>query len=457
MRIQTRLTAAILFIATLPLLGLGAYFHHSYRADLTAAAIDHLESVASIQQSRLTAIMGQNRERLALVASRTQLRLSLDRFLRDGDPAARDRMNRILADAVASIDDLTSITVYGHAGVAIASTDAAVIGSIFPEMSLLERAGAGPVVDQLYRDTDGAERVVLAGPMILDERRLGVVVIRSRVDNLLASIGDYSGLGETGETILARPLSDGDYMFLAPTRFLPDGALTVRSAAAAPDAGPTDLFIEHRHVGCPDYRGRPVIGITRPVPGTDWMLAVKIDQDEAQRQLQSATRTALIIFLALVVLVVAAALAFSRSISTPIVELAAATDAVATGDYGRQVSVTTTGEIGVLERGFNTMSEHVAQARADLEAKVAQLNREIAERRAVETERERLIAELQQAMADIKTLEGIIPICASCKKIRDDHGYWQQLEAYLVDHSDARFSHGICPDCLKQYDLGDDA
>jgi hypothetical protein len=88
---------------------------------------------------------------------------------------------------------------------------------------------------------------------------------------------------------------------------------------------------------------------------------------------------------------------------------------------------------------------------------VDQLNREIAERRAVEAERERLIAELQQAMADIKTLEGIIPICASCKKIRDDHGYWQQLEAYLIDHSDARFSHGICPDCLKQYDLGDDA
>jgi HAMP domain-containing protein len=457
MRIQTRLTAAILIIAMLPLFGLGAYLYRSYHADLTAAAIDHLESVAAIQQSRLTAVMGQNRERLALVASRTQLRISLDRFLRDGDPAARERMNRILADAVSSIDDLTSITVYGHAGVAIASTDAEVIGSRLPEMSRLERASTEPVVDHLYLDPDGGQRVILAGPMILEGRRLGVVVIRSRVDNLLASIGDYSGLGETGETVLARALPGDDYVFLAPTRFLPHAALQARSNLIDGAVTPSALFTAGIHIGNPDYRGRPVIAIARPVPGTDWLLAVKIDRDEAERELRSTTRTALVMSLMVAMLVVVGALAFARSISAPIVELASATDAVAEGDYGRQVAVTTTGEIGVLERGFNTMSDHVAKARADLEAKVDQLNREIAERRAVEAERERLIAELQQAMADIKTLEGIIPICASCKKIRDDHGYWQQLEAYLIDHSDARFSHGICPDCLKQYDLGDDA
>jgi YesN/AraC family two-component response regulator len=65
-------------------------------------------------------------------------------------------------------------------------------------------------------------------------------------------------------------------------------------------------------------------------------------------------------------------------------------------------------------------------------------------------ERERLIAELQDALARIKTLRGLIPICASCKKIRDDKGYWNQLEMYIREHSDAEFTHGICPDCLKK-------
>lgn len=60
-----------------------------------------------------------------------------------------------------------------------------------------------------------------------------------------------------------------------------------------------------------------------------------------------------------------------------------------------------------------------------------------------------LIADLTTALAQIKTLSGLIPICSNCKKIRDDRGYWNVLEKYLKDHSDATFTHGICPDCAK--------
>ena len=73
--------------------------------------------------------------------------------------------------------------------------------------------------------------------------------------------------------------------------------------------------------------------------------------------------------------------------------------------------------------------------------------RSIAERKRSQQEREKLIQELQDAFAKIKVLSGFIPICASCKKIRDDQGYWNQLEAYIQSHTEAQFSHGICPDC----------
>ena len=66
-----------------------------------------------------------------------------------------------------------------------------------------------------------------------------------------------------------------------------------------------------------------------------------------------------------------------------------------------------------------------------------------------EQQQEKLIAKLQEALAEIKTLKGFIPICASCKKIRDDEGYWNQLEAYISKRTDAVFSHGMCPDCAK--------
>jgi hypothetical protein len=58
---------------------------------------------------------------------------------------------------------------------------------------------------------------------------------------------------------------------------------------------------------------------------------------------------------------------------------------------------------------------------------------------------------LTTALADIKTLSGLIPICAACKKIRDDQGYWQQVESYISARSDASFSHGLCPECLPKY------
>ena len=68
-----------------------------------------------------------------------------------------------------------------------------------------------------------------------------------------------------------------------------------------------------------------------------------------------------------------------------------------------------------------------------------------------ETEQQKLISQLQEALAEIKTLKGFIPICASCKKIRDDEGYWTQLEAYISKHTDAVLSHGMCPDCAEKY------
>lgn len=68
----------------------------------------------------------------------------------------------------------------------------------------------------------------------------------------------------------------------------------------------------------------------------------------------------------------------------------------------------------------------------------------------MEMERERLLIELQQALSDIKTLHGLLPICAMCKKIRDDKGYWNHLEKYIQEHTEAQFTHGYCPDCARK-------
>ena len=79
------------------------------------------------------------------------------------------------------------------------------------------------------------------------------------------------------------------------------------------------------------------------------------------------------------------------------------------------------------------------------------------ERKQDEAERDQLIKELQKVLAQVKTLSGMLPICSGCKKIRDDQGYWNRIETYISEHSDAQFSHGICPDCAKKYFPGYEA
>jgi PAS domain S-box-containing protein len=76
--------------------------------------------------------------------------------------------------------------------------------------------------------------------------------------------------------------------------------------------------------------------------------------------------------------------------------------------------------------------------------------RDVTERKEAEAERERLVTELQSALAEVKQLQAILPICSYCRNIRDDANYWHSVEEYIAHHTNSRFSHGICPSCLDR-------
>jgi HAMP domain-containing protein len=358
-------------------------------------------------------------------------------------------MNRILADAARSIAGIEAITVYDLEGRAVASTEPAAVGAGHPEPALLDRARSEPVVDHVYLDPAGRPRALLTGPMLLDGVRLGVASLRSRVRTLHAAVADTSGLGRTGEAILVRPAGDGGMVLLAPTRFRPHATMRAVAGECCVEPGGSADGVACE---CRDYRGRKVLAVARAIPDTDWRVVVKKDMAEVLAHLHRTGVTILAASAVLVLVVVLVALRVARRLSRPLEELAGAAEGIAAGDFSRRVRVRSFDELTSLATSFNAMSEHVAAARDGLEENIRQLNREIARRRRTEAERERLIGDLTHAMAEIRTLEGIIPICASCKKIRDDQGYWNQLETYIAEHSNAHFSHGLCPDCLARYE-----
>jgi K+-sensing histidine kinase KdpD len=97
-----------------------------------------------------------------------------------------------------------------------------------------------------------------------------------------------------------------------------------------------------------------------------------------------------------------------------------------------------------------SLCESLRAAQRRAESRQTRLEQEVAERRRVEEQRERLIRQLQEALDTVKTLRGLLPLCAWCKRIRNDRGYWERLETYLWDNLEVEFTHGICPQCAEQ-------
>jgi K+-sensing histidine kinase KdpD len=113
----------------------------------------------------------------------------------------------------------------------------------------------------------------------------------------------------------------------------------------------------------------------------------------------------------------------------------------------------TVGIIGLANKPseFDDNDAKMATGFGELAAIALQNSKYLDERKKAEKQQEKLISQLKAALSEVKRLSGLLPICSMCKKIRDDQGYWNQIESYIQDHSDAKFSHSICRECAKTY------
>jgi hypothetical protein len=114
-------------------------------------------------------------------------------------------------------------------------------------------------------------------------------------------------------------------------------------------------------------------------------------------------------------------------------------------------SIASTGNAYALFENNIVLQGQVEQRTRALETANRELSDEIAKRRIAEEENETLIRELRKALSEVKVLSGMLPICSHCKNIRNDQGYWQKIESYIQEHSNAEFTHSLCHECLQKY------
>ena len=289
-------------------------------------------------------------------------------------------------------------------------------------------------------------RAIMDGERDNDRYAVGAVLLLAiDLDEYIKNLAtEDKRLLKTGEIIVV----GNDQTLLSSLKFpLPDGtpALPFQYKLLTK---PSDLSASGSEgiVKTMDYRGVPVLAAYRHLrinSEVGWGIIVEQEESEIYAQLRKRVMYySLGSLLGCAVILVLATIIASR-IARPIRMLTQTAGKVGEGDLTVRSPVGGFDEVGILSRSFNSMVESVQRSQEELIM-------EITAREKAQAELAKTVLDLSDALEKVKVLSGFLPICASCKKIRDDKGYWTQIESYISAHSEAQFSHGICQECMKK-------
>ncbi len=201
------------------------------------------------------------------------------------------------------------------------------------------------------------------------------------------------------------------------------------------------------HTGRAEEAGIETVYVARQFSPWDWVIFFAMEDQvvrSAQKQIRNATigiaGICSILSIAMMLIV------FNKFFAKPVRIISSSASAIAKGRHVKQIDVNSHDELGDLARNMETMSQAIQQHLAEIKQSHDKLETRVKER----------TMELETALSKIKTLKGLLPICMHCKKIRDDKGYWKQMEAYIQKNSEAEFSHSICEECAHKYYPGID-
>ncbi len=198
-----------------------------------------------------------------------------------------------------------------------------------------------------------------------------------------------------------------------------------------------------------------VYGIIRDSKGdASGLVVIELFQAEVERFQRSIIAIIIACSLPIFIISIILTLILAAYIIVPIKKLTAGTKKVGKGNFDFTIDIHSDDEFGALAAAFNSMVLNLKKSRAEITSANEELNRYKNNLETLVEERtmELVISnrDLHNALSDVRELKGLFPICSSCKKIRDDNGYWNQIENYISRHSRAEFTHSICPDCAKR-------
>ncbi|MGD8320357.1 MAG: PAS domain S-box protein [Gemmatimonadota bacterium] len=362
MDIRTKLIFALVAASLGSMFVFGAVVAPRVEGYIRDGTLERLDELAEAKREALRWIIAGWRDGTELVASRTQLRASLDDHTRTGARAPVARIRAILNDAITASRSLTFLQVYDADGGPVASATRGVLA----DLSGLEIRTPPPPGDQpayvgiAFTDS-GSPQVAFQARMAVDGRTIGTLLAVFDAQELVELSTSHSGLGETGETLILARDGSGALRTLHRTRHgggtqgapALSGEMGGLGALPLSDTGPPVSE------GITDYRGAEVWAAARPVPEVGWRVVVKEDRAEGMRTAEEfrawLRRTALVLSAFAILIGAALGLRFAL----PIHGLAEVANRIRRGEMDARADETRQDEVGVLARTFNQMADEL--------------------------------------------------------------------------------------------------
>ncbi len=366
MSIVQKIIAWFLGLTLVPTLLIGGILYFGFQHYIVDQSVAKLEYQAGVQQQRVEDIVSQNKTQLEGFTSRVLLPTTLDRYNHSHQSEDLALLASTISTSKAQTPKYKEISILSLEGKVVASTLQSATGQDYSTKNYFEEARTkNNSTDYLFTDTEGRLHINLVGPIMYHNNRIGIIVIDAGAEDLQSIVTDYSGLGSTGETILARREANGDALYIAPLRF-DNAAMLKQRVDRRETSQPIIQAINGHTLTIPDatsYRDEPVIAITLPIKGANWGIVVETAHAEIYQPLYTLRDTFLLLTFVVLVFGVFVALFAARLITDPLITMSIAADALSKGDLSQrvhQISVDNgDNEFGVLAHTFNVMASNL--------------------------------------------------------------------------------------------------
>ncbi|MGD9190495.1 MAG: cache domain-containing protein [Desulfobacterales bacterium] len=419
MTIRMKMILLLLACTIIPMCFVGILGYYHAKKTLESLRIEELKSIADLKAKRIEDFFAEHQKHIAIAQQRPTIIKHTALLAEVSD----DFSNPIYADIIAELDRALKMyrPVYKFLNVILANPQGKIVYALnrFSTPDRFESSLSDFWEESFHGDKTriiyskvfnnpaaaGKFSIFLMGPIrSLEGQLIGFTVFEIDMAPIYELIQDTTGLGETGETLIAK--KDGDQaLFLNPLRHDPDAALKRNIGLGERQAIPVQKALKGGSGSgiSIDYRGQEVIAAWRYLPLLDWAMVAKIDLAEAFKPVAALRDFVLILAIAVMVLSIGVAFIVAKSISEPILNLQAGVEEVGKGNLDHRVATDAKDEIGQLGRAFDQMTVQLKAVTASRD----ELDKEIKERKKTEKELQKIMSEVDERIKELNCFFGI--------------------------------------------------